>query len=83
MDAPSRVGVARTLDTPATWPGTHTFASVVPPSCDNQGARSAADHLYSPDCYRPAPEQATHGGVAVHRLVLKTSQDFPASRSVA
>ena len=83
MDAPSRAGVARTLDTLTSASGTHTLASVEPLSYDIQGAESAADCLYSSDCDPPAPEQVSHGGVAIHGLVLKTSQEFPASRSVA
>jgi|SRR5277367_4466037 hypothetical protein len=83
MDAPSRAGVARTLDTLTLKSGTHTLASVEPPSYDSQGAGSAADRLYSSGCYPPAPERTLHGGVAIHSLVPKTSQEFPASRSVA
>ena len=73
MDAPSRVGVARTLDTRPPS-GTHTLASVEPPSYDIQGAESAADCLYSSDCDPPAPEQTSLGVVTIHSLVPKTSR---------
>ena len=73
MDAPSRAGVARTLDTRQPS-GAHTLASVEPPSYDIQGAESAADRLYSLDCDPPAPEQTLPGGVTIHSLVPKTSR---------
>jgi hypothetical protein len=59
---------------PTKGSGNHTLASVEPPSYDIQGARSAADCLYSSDCDPPAPEQTLPGGVTFHSLVPKTSR---------
>ena len=58
MVAPSRVGVARTLDPSDGVRWTHTLASVEPPSCDlGQGAESAADCLCSSSFYPSAPNR--------------------------
>ena len=83
---PSRVGVARTLSSSPRPSGllraTHTLASVEPPSCDRQGARSAADR---PIIYGLLPVCPHIRGQRVLPPWRRTVnlQGFPASRCVA